>query len=575
MCQCHLQRPTKIFAGSAEPYINTYLYPSRLCFNQSWPDVLDSKTAGIHLLLVVVLHTDSTYDMANYIDDKPPELSNDVQDHAERQSCSRQSNSSTWRINGMCGNSSDQIAETEYNQATGVTNHIDEQDVLQTDCGEEHSDDVSETEDEAVCDRCGEVQEQCNNTRCIRGHCLPECYCLVCELCKERVEGCCVCSLCKFCRCKPFYCKCILPSDERIQLDMGGIDLQLLKIHGHAFERSGEADRVVIVRGHTFAVIVVNHPWPLWKADMIKLKERIESAPKNLVKVIRKRTEQVSRDIKAKREWRAHLKMCSEIVMLEPTIADGYLYITSKNSLRAMIEQLASLPTDEPHIAIDLEASDLGHKSPLCTIQIRVSLNNETFIVDLMVLGSSAFDIRSGNHSLRSILEDAKVKKLVFDVRQDSCALYGNMKIKLRGMLDLQIMYMLQHFTETPRFRKGLEKVIRAELKDIMTPEETTNWSNNKNIKITDYNVWQKRPIGLELMAYAAGDVLLLKKLYKKFWQNLDDEGKMWALDWSAVEVERTWCKAKDWVSTCGRTTPGFEKCFARYDLDEWDEDIY
>lgn len=86
-----------------------------------------------------------------------------------------------------------------------------------------------------------------------------------------------------------------------------------------------------------------------------------------------------------------------------------------------MVTQLAGLPMDRPYISFDMEAKGLGYDSPLCVMQIWDHLHEQSYPIDLLVLGRDAFKTKAedGKTTLRTILEDPNRKKLIFDGRQD------------------------------------------------------------------------------------------------------------------------------------------------------------
>ena len=88
----------------------------------------------------------------------------------------------------------------------------------------------------------------------------------------------------------------------------------------------------------------------------------------------------------------------------------------------------------------------------------------EVYLIDVHTLGASAFTtvgIKNPNVTLKSILEDAQVPKVFFDVRNDSDALYFLFGIKLAGIHDLQVM---QAATKRGSFILGLGKCIADNL---------------------------------------------------------------------------------------------------------------
>ena len=237
--------------------------------------------------------------------------------------------------------------------------------------------------------------------------------------------------------------------------------------------------------------------------------------------------------------------------------------MTDKFAVRGMVSVLATLPLDEPNISFDMEAKNLGHKSPLCLLQIRDNVNQHSYLVDLLVLSQKdAFDTpgHKTQTTLRDILEDPGRKKLIFDCRQDSCTLFGNAGIKLQGVLDVQIAYHLTN-SAPPAYRSGLKLVV--ERTSGMSEDEYTDWVSGKN-RGPNHEQWQNRPIGPVNLAYALGDVKPLLQMYKNITERLNDEGKMWVEKWTAIEIERTWCKPENWKSSGKYTSPGFRDCWGR-----------
>lgn len=84
----------------------------------------------------------------------------------------------------------------------------------------------------------------------------------------------------------------------------------------------------------------------------------------------------------------------------------------------------------------------------------------EVYLIDVHNLGDLAFStvgIENTNVTLKSILEDMTIPKVLFDVRNDSNALYFLYNIKLQGIHDLQVM---QAATNRGSFILGLGKCI-------------------------------------------------------------------------------------------------------------------
>ncbi|KAJ6482467.1 hypothetical protein C8R45DRAFT_1099752 [Mycena sanguinolenta] len=73
--------------------------------------------------------------------------------------------------------------------------------------------------------------------------------------------------------------------------------------------------------------------------------------------------------------------------------------------------------------------------------------NDTVWLVDVVVLRADAFDVTgAGGKTLRSILESRSIKKLFFDVRNDSDALFNLFGVAVRSSKP----------GASPRFLKGL-----------------------------------------------------------------------------------------------------------------------
>ena len=150
-----------------------------------------------------------------------------------------------------------------------------------------------------------------------------------------------------------------------------------------------------------------------------------------------------------------------------------------------MIDALATLPIDEPDIDVDLEGKNLGRNGPLYLAIVHNYKPDHTYIVDVHCLQNESFDIRGryGAETFRSILESADIPKLFYDVCQDSGALYHQFRIKLDGILDVQLFKLAatsRSFEYPARYRTGLLKAIYSGID--MTYEAKEKWMEIKRI---------------------------------------------------------------------------------------------
>ena len=69
---------------------------------------------------------------------------------------------------------------------------------------------------------------------------------------------------------------------------------------------------------------------------------------------------------------------------------------------------------------------------------ITVATEDKAYVLDVLKLGQAVF-----SSGLGEILEDKSRKKLMFDCRQDSDALWHQFNVKLTGVLDLQLLEII------------------------------------------------------------------------------------------------------------------------------------
>ena len=144
---------------------------------------------------------------------------------------------------------------------------------------------------------------------------------------------------------------------------------------------------------------------------------------------------------------------------------NSYTVVDTKGKVADMVNTLTALPIDEPNIGIDLEGKNLGRDGPLYILIIHDYKAEHTYIVDVHTLQLEAFNTCGADEekNLRSILESAETSKLIYDVRQDSEALYHQFKIRLDGILDVQLFKladMSRSFESPARYRPGLYRAI-------------------------------------------------------------------------------------------------------------------
>ena len=91
-----------------------------------------------------------------------------------------------------------------------------------------------------------------------------------------------------------------------------------------------------------------------------------------------------------------------------------------------------------PLLSLDTEGVRLSRAGQLTLLQVGTA--ERLYLFDVLALGTAVFAAAPpGAASLRSILEDAAVTKLAWDVRRDSDALQHQHGVTLAGVVDVQL----------------------------------------------------------------------------------------------------------------------------------------
>ncbi|VDI46491.1 exonuclease 3'-5' domain-containing protein 1 [Mytilus galloprovincialis] len=184
-----------------------------------------------------------------------------------------------------------------------------------------------------------------------------------------------------------------------------------------------------------------------------------------------------------------------------------YKYVDTKDKFIEVIKELQEMIKIKQMIAVDCEGVDLSRFGSVTLINI--GTRDLVYLIDILKIGNSVFD-----DGLRTILEDSGIEKLMFDCREDADALLHLHKVKLDGVLDVQI---LEVSNRVHIYRNGYTKI--RSLKHCL--EEYVNDNTLLNIKLQGRSsmnmsskIWEKRPLDENMLKYASVDILGLFKLY-------------------------------------------------------------
>ena len=181
---------------------------------------------------------------------------------------------------------------------------------------------------------------------------------------------------------------------------------------------------------------------------------------------------------------------------------------------------LLELVKDVPTLYLDLEGRCLSRDGTISILTLYAASIRIVFIIDIYKMGRSAFSTAtSSDTTLKSILESPYVEKVIFDVRNDSDALFAHFQISLDNVWDLQLMELAAR-KGSRQFVAGLAKCI--EIHSPISTTEKIEWKQQKErtgrlfdpTKGGRYEVFEDRPFQKHIIEYCVGDVVLLPGLY-------------------------------------------------------------
>ena len=197
--------------------------------------------------------------------------------------------------------------------------------------------------------------------------------------------------------------------------------------------------------------------------------------------------------------------------------------VNSLSSLECLLDNVSDLPTEPPSMFIDLEGIKLGREGSISIISIYIAPKKIVYLVDIYTLGSSAFSTTHAKmNSLKTLLQSSVTPKVIFDVRNDSDALYSLHQISVDGIEDLQLMELGCRGGSKDRVM-SLAKCIEHHCP--IHAEAKKEWQETKYsaTQLFDpekggrYEIFNERPLNREIIRYCTQDVTLLPELYNVY----------------------------------------------------------
>jgi exonuclease 3'-5' domain-containing protein 1 len=257
-------------------------------------------------------------------------------------------------------------------------------------------------------------------------------------------------------------------------------------------------------------------------------------------------------------------------------------FIDLEASLLPLLDSIANLAVDPPSLYIDLEGIALGRHGSISILSLYIAPTGETYLIDIHSLGKAAFStITNSGTSLKTVLESSTIPKVVFDIRNDSDALFSLFQISVDGIKDLQLME-LAFRTGSRKFVSGLAKCIEKE--SPISTAAKTEWRLTKERgrrlfapeKGGRYDVFNERPLKPEIIQYCKQDVALLPGLYGVYSAKLRQPGQAF---WRVHVRETTKNRIKlsqrpDYDGNSKSKALGWDDQSIDQDIESWNEDI-
>ncbi|KAI4701172.1 hypothetical protein J4E89_010748 [Alternaria sp. Ai002NY15] len=184
---------------------------------------------------------------------------------------------------------------------------------------------------------------------------------------------------------------------------------------------------------------------------------------------------------------------------------------------------------DSPIIHLSLEGANLcrsGMISILTLLLCEDPQSQQTYLIDVHKLGAYAFStVGTMRTTLKDILQNGKIPKVFFDVRNDSDALFARFGIALEGVQDVQLMDSAAE--DTLGTRKYLSRLPHCvERNKIISFHHQMTWCRNRTAGEVLFRVefggsreaFSKRPLPDDIVVYCVGEVMLLPELRNKLW---------------------------------------------------------
>ncbi|KAH6918215.1 ribonuclease H-like domain-containing protein [Coprinopsis sp. MPI-PUGE-AT-0042] len=214
------------------------------------------------------------------------------------------------------------------------------------------------------------------------------------------------------------------------------------------------------------------------------------------------------------------------------------------------VADLHPLPPVGPtlSIAVDVEGVDLSRHGRVSLIQMVKKGGNTIWLLDVTTLGRTAFEHEDEEgRSIRKVLESVEIKKILYDVRNDSDALY-----QLYSLLELA--WRKSH-RRPSAYLNGLARSLEA----YVSPPVAWRKLKEEGVRLFSpthggsYTIFEERPLDPRILLYSAQDVAYLHLLETALRGSLGKVGGGWDARVSLASESRLEEAKRPVVATAGR----------------------